>query len=246
MNRMMQTIAVGLVCCLAVAKASAEAGSTTLDNFENDTANSAATGWSTYGAGSLGNMTATASPALDGKISGSLTVNTKAGTITTAKQLSGSVDYSSYTTAVVLSESVSAISPSTATLSLYLDAPSQAAPTDGTKDDHFVSKTAQVESSNGVTTYSFSLASTAFNETEGTDSITYTLQHLTNIGFRIAYNPAATSTANETLAFDDFTLQTTAAPEPASAILLGLAATPMLIERRRRRINHSKDERICD
>ena len=83
-------------------------------------------------------------------------------------------------------------------------------------------------------TDTFTLSAGAMTRASGTDSYATVIASLSSIGFRISsVNTAAATT--ETLDFDDFAAQSLAsAPEPTSVVLLGIAAAPLVLGRRRR------------
>ena len=136
----------------------------------------------------------------------------------------------------ILTKSLLTSGTSTAQLQLFISDTS----TSGTGASYISNAT--VTESTTAETATFSLTGpftiTGFNDTRAdADSVATVLSKLGAIGVQIT-DPtasAATPSPNESFAFDDLEA-TSSAPEPASALLLGVAAAPVALGRRRRRM----------
>jgi hypothetical protein len=224
-----------MVAFIAMSRSSAQAQSLTIDNFEEYTNNqtlassSTSSPWLRFGSVE-DNLYAKAGAAMDGALGAQIPVDPGGanGFAITAFNFGTATNLSAYSTASVLSKSLAA-SASVDGLKLFLS--------DG--GTTYVSTVAQQEG-NSAQTYTFPLSSSAFTRTSsgsgGTDSFAITLGAATQIGFEIN-NYSGGTAVGETIAFDDFAVQSTPEPASASLILIGLAGLAM--KRRRTGVSSS-------
>ena len=204
----------------------------TVDNFEEYTngqdlgSSATSTPWRRYGAVE-DDFFATAASAQDGNVGGEVPVDESASA-TIQRHYTTGMNFSAYSSATVLAESVSVvlgnIAASTEAIQLSIS--------DG--NTTYLSNT-PLPVSGVSTSYTFGIDNTNLFDADdeaAPETLAQVLANASFIGFRIS---STTGTTSERVGFDDFVLNTPAAvPEPATVSIALIGVTAMARRRRHR------------